>query len=200
MRMFRAVRRAVALATLAIPLAAGCGPNLRSVYESSYEWDRCRTLDDDPGVTNEDRLQCWTAWLESDTSGQPPDRIQHARTRVAALGNGGRAAPPSSGGVQAEAPRAPSVASGAPASTASEPTPPTVTAGGVARADTSAPPQSGGNEPAGADGGAGAPPGAGCASTCRSAWNSCSGACGAGDAACAANCDNSYRDCMRGCY
>jgi hypothetical protein len=200
MRLHPDVRRVALLAALLVPFgaAAGCGPNLRSAYESSYEWERCRSLDDDPNLPNEERLRCWSMWLENDSAGQPPDRIQSARARVAALLGNGPTSQASAGGEAAS-----TSAAAAPVGNAPPPPPPPPPPPAREPAPPPPPPPSAvvGPVPAGGEsGGSTAPPGAGCATTCRSNWTTCSGPCGGADAACVARCDDSYRDCMRGCY
>lgn len=189
-----------------IPLAVtvtvtvfACGPNLRTAYESDIEWERCRTLDNDPQASREERIQCWSYWEQTYTEGQSPDRVQHARDRIARLRASTNGNPPSAGNQQqrrddAAPPRAES------------PTPSPPPASSTVMNN-----RSGDSTPAGAsDGGypsppssntvVNTPPGANCATACRDAWTTCSSNCTRNDAACIAHCDDTYRDCMRGCY
>ncbi len=77
----------------ALGLALACGPSLRMIHESDTYYERCYAADVDPQITVDTRRECWALWLEHYTPGQPPDRVAHARSRLAAL-EAGEVAPP----------------------------------------------------------------------------------------------------------
>lgn len=63
------------------------------IHESDTYYERCYAADVDPEISVDTRRECWALWLEHYTPGQPPDRVAHARSRLAAL-EAGEAAPP----------------------------------------------------------------------------------------------------------
>lgn len=58
------------------------------VHQSNAYFERCHAADFDTAVRPEVRRQCWARWLQHYTSGQPPDRVDYARHRLAALEDG----------------------------------------------------------------------------------------------------------------
>lgn len=58
------------------------------VHQSNAYFEQCHGADFDPTVTAELRRQCWARWLQHYTYGQPPDRVEYARARVAAIEDG----------------------------------------------------------------------------------------------------------------
>lgn len=63
------------------------------IHESDTYYERCYAADVDPQISMETRQQCWALWLEHYTPGQPPERVAHARMRLAELEAGVQAAP-----------------------------------------------------------------------------------------------------------
>lgn len=63
------------------------------IHESDTYYERCYAADVDPEISMDTRRQCWALWLEHYTPGQPPDRVAHARTRLAELEAGVQAPP-----------------------------------------------------------------------------------------------------------
>jgi hypothetical protein len=191
--------------TLALVIVtAACGPNYRYAYEGEAAFERCYALDYENAVTPGDRQACWSTWLQTYSYGANPDRLDYARGRLTASGNG--APPPtlSSGSAPVLAPTsapppaptaAPILANAtAPAPALPSAIPPAPTPAPAALPIT-APSPTTLPESAGAE-----PPGTSCANECRSSWRACGGRCTQRDAACEARCDDSFRDCMRGCY
>jgi len=76
----------------AVGLVLACGPSLRMIHESDTYYERCYAADVDPQITMDTRRECWALWLEHYTTGEPPERVAHARSRLAAL-EAGEAAP-----------------------------------------------------------------------------------------------------------
>lgn len=58
------------------------------LHQSEAYYERCHAADLDPARSTEDRLRCWTAWVEHYRTGMPPERVSHARRRLAALNDG----------------------------------------------------------------------------------------------------------------
>lgn len=58
------------------------------LHQSEAYYERCHAADLDPARSTEDRLRCWTAWVEHYRVGMPPERVSHARRRLAALNDG----------------------------------------------------------------------------------------------------------------
>lgn len=58
------------------------------VHQSNAYFERCHAADFDTTVRPELRRQCWARWLQHYTKGQPPDRVDYARHRLAALEDG----------------------------------------------------------------------------------------------------------------
>jgi hypothetical protein len=69
-------------------VALGCGASPRMLHQSEAYYERCHAADLDPARSTEDRLRCWTAWVEHYRVGMPPERVSHARRRLAALNDG----------------------------------------------------------------------------------------------------------------
>lgn len=66
----------------------GCAPSLRMVHQSNAYFEQCHAADFDSTVTADMRQRCWSRWLQHYTHGQPPDRVEYARSRVASLEDG----------------------------------------------------------------------------------------------------------------
>lgn len=81
------------IAPCVLLLVGGCAPSLRMVHQSNAYFERCHGADFDPTVRPDLRRQCWARWLQHYTYGQPPDRIEYARNRLAALEDGETIAP-----------------------------------------------------------------------------------------------------------
>jgi hypothetical protein len=58
------------------------------LHQSEAYYERCHAADLDPARSTEDRRRCWTAWVEHYRVGMPPERVSHARRRLAALNDG----------------------------------------------------------------------------------------------------------------
>jgi len=180
------------------------------IHESDTYYERCYAADVDPAISMETRHQCWALWLEHYTPGQPPDRVGHARERLAELEAGVAAAP------LPDMPPLPATASEQDA--------------GVALADGSAPPGApldGAVAPAdgavaptsGTDAAPTAPPApdspevranyrppppvrttTACDPVCLAAWEECVPRCDDRTRSCMAACQARYRSCQAACY
>lgn len=193
--------RAIALCVFL--LAGGCAPSLRMVHQSHAYFERCHAADFDPRVRPDLRRQCWARWLQHYTYGQPPDRVQYARGRLAALEDGEAIDPlpglaPTAVGTRytasflttaAHAEDASATAGGnaAPAGLSTEARV-EATVGGVPRVDPAedlpAPPDVHGA----------------CANVCMPRWNDCVVRCDGRARTCREACEAEHRTCMRGCY
>jgi len=65
--------------------ALGCRPSIRVAQPGNTYFERCHAADGDPEVSDARRLECWQAWLDHYTEGQPVERVRHARERIEAL-------------------------------------------------------------------------------------------------------------------
>lgn len=63
------------------------------LHQSEAYYEHCHAADLDPARSTDDRLQCWSAWVEHYHQGMPPERVSHARRRLVALENGITIAP-----------------------------------------------------------------------------------------------------------
>jgi hypothetical protein len=79
----------LALLRLALAASVGCGASMEAVYESDVRFEHCMALDARPDVKPAMRRACWREWVSHYNYGQTRDRIDHARQRVAELGDGG---------------------------------------------------------------------------------------------------------------
>ena len=69
-------------------LLNGCGPSIQSIHEGSVRFEHCYRLDLDPKIAPSHRHACWQQWLAVYSYGQSRDRLEHARSRVAAIESG----------------------------------------------------------------------------------------------------------------
>ncbi len=163
------------------------------VHQSNAYFERCHAADFDPTVRPELRRECWARWLQHYTQGQPPDRVDYARGRVAALEDGEDIAPLP--GMQRTALGSSYTASfltmEEQAQSEAETSDPEV----ELPADTQE-----ALEPAVAE--IPAPPDVtgGCAPVCTPRWNDCMSQCDGRAASCREACETEHRTCMRGCY
>jgi hypothetical protein len=177
--------------------AAGCGPSLTTVHEGTVRFEHCYRVDLEPRAPVSQRKACWQRWVGAYTLGQPRDRIEYALQQLRGLDT-------------SEAPR-PELALGAehhpeerqfylvvPAPTSVHSTPPpiatVVQAGDPAEGDEGPP-----SERA-KTGEAKQPPAQSCATSCRSAWQSCDGGCEGKPSAQCTQCEAAYAKCMRDCF
>lgn len=63
------------------------------VHQADSFFEQCYSADYDPRVTYEQRQECWAAWLEHYTTGQPPERIDYANLRLTAIESGEQLSP-----------------------------------------------------------------------------------------------------------
>jgi len=174
------------------------------VHQSNAYFERCHAADYDPSVAVDTRRQCWTAWLEHYTVGQPPDRVAYARERLDELEDGED--------VQAlPGMRTSSVGTSYTASFLTTHARPEVEGDDAEDGDTEG--EGAGSvselenreqilatdqattvpEPPPESGGA-------CASVCTPRWNECMEECDGRSDACREACETEHRTCMRGCY
>jgi hypothetical protein len=163
--------------------AVACGPSLTTVHEGTIRFEHCYRLDLEPNETKPERLGCWRLWLGSYTYGQSRDRIDHARRRLKALGNGDTTRPQ----LQIAGERPPEerqfyLVVPSPTNLHSPP-PPIATVEQSKRGTAPAPSSK--------------PPAAGCADGCRDAWEAC---CTPDGGAGCDDCKKQYTGCMRGCF
>lgn len=182
------------------------------IHESDTYYERCYAADVDPESSMELRQQCWALWLEHYTPGQPPDRVAHARTRLAAL-EAGVAEPPLPGSIPTTEPssddlealdggveeaaqvteRDAETTAAAPTEAGHGPSPADGTQTGVPRPDSpevragyrSPPPVR---------------PTTACDPVCAAAWDRCLPRCDGRERSCRAACQAQYRACQAGCY
>jgi hypothetical protein len=83
-------------------VAVGCGPGLEAMHESTLRFEHCYRLDMDTSIAPPHREHCWRDWTETYAAGQPLDRIEYARRRVAQLESGDTAVIVIGGGTQPE--------------------------------------------------------------------------------------------------
>ncbi len=76
---------ALALASIAAAILAGCGPSYQTLYEGDSHFERCYALDERADVTLEQKTGCWTNYVEHHAYGQTRDRIRYAGMRAHAL-------------------------------------------------------------------------------------------------------------------
>lgn len=118
------------------------------LHQSEAYYEHCNAADLDPARSTDDRLRCWSAWVEHYHQGMPPERVSHARRRLVALESGITIAPlpdvtPSYTSTFMALEAAPPSASTSPESTAdasvattAERTPPATTDANETRTDT----------------------------------------------------------------
>lgn len=70
-----------------------CGASPRMVQQSATYYERCQAAELNPVRTLDERRECWVAWLEHYTLGQPLERIGYAQERHIALAHGEEIAP-----------------------------------------------------------------------------------------------------------
>lgn len=70
-----------------------CGASPRMVQQSATYYERCQAAELNPARTMDERRECWVAWLEHYTIGQPLERISYAQERRIALAHGEEVAP-----------------------------------------------------------------------------------------------------------
>jgi hypothetical protein len=63
------------------------------VQQSATYYERCQAAELNPVRTLDERRECWVAWLEHYTLGQPLERISYAQERRIALAHGEEIAP-----------------------------------------------------------------------------------------------------------
>ncbi len=63
------------------------------LHQSEAYYEHCHAADLDPSRSTEERIACWTAWVEHYREGMPPERVLHARRRLAGLEDGLAPAP-----------------------------------------------------------------------------------------------------------
>jgi len=180
-----------ALAICAVA-AVSCGPSFQAVYECDVHFEHCYAVDMSDLAIAEKRL-CWREWLAGYTYGESRDRVEHARSRLAALSSDDPSftSADSGAGVDPHAQEsvwAPFVQSPLPVNAFSPP--PSVSEMHALDA---------GEERAiRGSGHGGAPlPGEACADACARIHSSCTEGCKG--ATCAA-CDRAYRACMPPCF
>lgn len=80
------LRKPPLLALCVVLLACGASP--RMVQQSATFYERCQAAELNPSRTLDERRECWVAWLEHYTVGQPLERISYAQERRIALAHG----------------------------------------------------------------------------------------------------------------
>lgn len=63
------------------------------LHQSEAYYEHCHAADLDPSRSTEERIACWTAWVEHYREAMPPERVLHARRRLAGLEDGLAPAP-----------------------------------------------------------------------------------------------------------
>ncbi|MFT5354228.1 MAG: hypothetical protein ACI9KE_001433 [Polyangiales bacterium] len=63
------------------------------VQQSAAFYERCQAAELNPVRTLDERRECWVAWLEHYTPGQPLERVSYAQERRIALAHGEEIAP-----------------------------------------------------------------------------------------------------------
>ena len=76
--------RALALFALS---SAACGVSPRVAHTGNAYFEYCHAADLDPTRSNEERRNCWAAWLEYYAEDQPVERQRYGRDRFASLVN-----------------------------------------------------------------------------------------------------------------
>lgn len=75
-------------ALLVLSAVAACGASPRLVQQSATYYEHCQAAEMNPERTVDERRECWVAWLEHYTIGQPLERISYAQERRIALAHG----------------------------------------------------------------------------------------------------------------
>jgi hypothetical protein len=75
----------VAGLSLALPLAAACGPSFQAIYEGNARFEHCYALEENAQTPMPEKADCWRDWSERYTYGQTRDRIHYATARYVAL-------------------------------------------------------------------------------------------------------------------
>ena len=174
----------------------GCAPSLRIVHQSNTFFERCHSADYNPRVTNADRRQCWTRWLEHYTTGQSPDRLAFARDRLNAIESGEPVRPmPGMPGAAVQGSYTASYFALAPEQD------------GSPASDLEARPMSGTAESRSMSASAArdnlpSPPSADhqCSSVCAPRWYSCIEQCDDPHGACRHACESEHNTCLSGCF
>lgn len=159
------------------------------VHQSNAYFERCHAADFDSTVRPGLRRECWARWLQHYTPGQPPDRIEYARNRLAALDDGEEIEPLP--GMRQTAIGSTSTASFLPAGADQGGEQPMVVLPDATQQALESPAP---DRPP--------PPtmiGA-CASVCAPRWDGCIAACDGRAEGCRESCEHEHRTCMRGCY
>jgi hypothetical protein len=170
-----------AMAVCALSIVS-CGPSFQAVYECDIRFEHCYAVDMTDEAVDAKRA-CWRDWVAGYTYGESRDRVEHARSRIAALS----ADPPDPSDA---GPSKPSVNLPMPIN-AFAPPPIMSDARPDAGADAST------RDASVRDAGGPPMPGSACAAACASRYDACRGTCKG--LACAA-CDRAYRACMPPCF
>jgi len=187
-----------------------CGPSLNTVHEGAVRFEHCYGVDLNPKAEASQRKACWQLWVSSYTVGQPRDRIEYAQRRLHAL-DGDDEKCPQLALDRDHPPEARQFYLVVPTPTSVHAPPPpvaTVLQAGDGGVPPGAPSADLAKSDAGTAGrgaktsdGAKAPPSEICATRCRSAWQSCDGACATPSTkSVCADCKTAYTRCMRGCF
>jgi hypothetical protein len=169
------------------------------VHEGSVRFEHCYRLDLESAASEQQRSACWSLWLDSYTYGQSRDRIEYARKRLASLADHDAERPELRvAGEQRPEQRQFYLVVPAPSSVHATPPP-------VATAYQPTPAAEAGDAGDKAPENAKSPPAESCATSCRSAWESCESAAGADAGApnpktSATPCTEKYGKCMRECF
>lgn len=174
LRGMRALVTLVLLAACAAS-AAGCGPSLRMLHESTVYFERCHAAEMRDEVSLETKAACWERWLRWYSASQANTRILYARERLVYLAQG-ELVDPLPEGESAAAEVAPEVEVGATTSSTSRST----NTGLLPRN----PRRTG--DPV-------------CEPVCRPHWDGCIIRCDANDRPCIFACQSNYGSCMSGC-
>jgi hypothetical protein len=173
--------------------AAACGPSFQAVYECDVHFEHCYAVDMSELPIAEKRL-CWREWLAGYTYGESRDRVEHAKSRLAALSSDDPSFSNADGAVSLDPHAqgsvwAPFVQAPLPVNAFSPP--PGVSDVRVVDAGEAHPTRDRGRH------GGGPLPGETCADTCARIHASCSDGC---KGATCAPCDRAYRACMPPCF
>jgi hypothetical protein len=176
---------------------SGCGPSLTTVHEGTVRFEHCYRLDLETSASTTQRTACWKSWLGSYTYGQSRDRIDYARRRLHAIASE-NATQPELRIAGEPSPEQRQFYLVVPAPTSVHATPPPVAT--VYQPNDAAVADAGEPAPEHAK----SPPAEDCATSCRSAWQSCDTTCatdaGAPKKGKACACKDGYAKCMRGCF
>ena len=66
-------------------LSIACGTSLKQAQTSVQRYEQCYGADFNPSVTLDQRLQCWSDWLDARVEDDPPERVRYAEMRLAQL-------------------------------------------------------------------------------------------------------------------